>query len=191
MNPVTHFLTGWSVANAAPFSRKELALVSIAGVIPDLDGLGMVPDWLTRNSAQPLNWWGKYHHLLGHNAGFALAVVGGTFALSRKRWLAAAMAFLSFHLHLLGDIVGARGPDGDQWPIPYLLPFSNVWQLSWQGQWELNAWPNFLITRLLLLLTFYLAWKRGYSLLEMFSLSADRVFVAALRTRFGFPQRNP
>ncbi len=27
------------------------------------------------------------------------------------------LVLFSFHLHLLGDLVGARGPDGDQWPI--------------------------------------------------------------------------
>jgi len=46
-----------------------------------------------------------------------------------------------------------------------------------------NAWPNFAIAISLLLLTFYLAWKRGLSPLEMVSLRADAAFVAALRKR--------
>jgi hypothetical protein len=87
-------------------------------------------------------------------------------------------------LHLLGDLVGARGPDGDQWPIPYLLPFSNHLQLIWAGQWALNAWQNMTLTAALLLLTWVLAWKRGFSPLEMFSTKADRAFVGALRRRF-------
>ena len=97
------------------------------------------------------------------------------------------LALVSFHLHLLGDIVGARGPDGDQWPIPYLLPFSHTWQLAWPGQWELNAWPNFLITILLLSLAFHLAWRRGHSPLELVSTRANGEFVTALRDRFGSP----
>jgi hypothetical protein len=46
----------------------------------------------------------------------------------------------------IGDLVGSRGPAGYQWPIPYLLPFSNSWHWTWKGQWALNAWPNILIT---------------------------------------------
>ncbi len=190
MNPVTHLLVGWSVANSAPLNRRERALVTIAGIIPDVDGLGIVADFLTRNSEHPLEWWGRFHHVLGHNLGFALVVAVATFFASTRRWIAASLAFLSFHLHLLGDLLGARGPEGYQWPIPYLLPFSNAWQLTWQGQWALNAWPNFLITGLLMILTFYLAWKRSFSPLEIVSVRADQAFVAALRQRFGNPGSN-
>ena len=59
-----------------------------------------------------------------------------------KKWLAMGLAALSFHLHLLGDIIGAKGPEGYQWPIPYFQPFSNSLQITWEGQWAINAWPN-------------------------------------------------
>ncbi len=95
------------------------------------------------------------------------------------------LACVSFHLHLLCDLVGARGPDGEQWPVPYLLPFSNTWQLTWSGQWALNAWPNFLFTASLIALALWLAVKRGFSPLEMLSSRADAAVVAALRGRFG------
>jgi hypothetical protein len=84
-------------------------------------------------------------------------------------------------------LAGSRGPDGDQWPIPYLLPFSHRWEWTWGGQWELNAWPNFVVMGAALALTFYLAWRRGHSPLEMFSRSADKAFVEALRRRFPRP----
>ena len=106
------------------------------------------------------------------------------FRLATKRWTTALLVFVSFHLHLLGDVLGARGPDGHQWPIPYLLPFSRAWQWTWSGQWALNAWPNFLITGAALALSFYLAWKRGVSPLELISSKADQAFVYALRRRF-------
>ena len=48
MSPVTHFLFGWMVANTTDFSRRERAIVAIAGVIPDVDGLGVIPEILTR-----------------------------------------------------------------------------------------------------------------------------------------------
>ena len=184
MSPVSHFLIGWVAANSAMLNRRERAAVTIAGVIPDLDGFGLIAEIATRNSSRPLMWWSEYHHVLGHNIGFCLLVMAVGFALATKRWLTAALVCLSFHLHLLCDLIGARGPDGDQWPIPYLSPFSCSWQWTWSGQWALNAWPNLLITATALALTLYLAWKRGYSPLELFSSRADRVFVETLRRRF-------
>ncbi|HIL72318.1 MAG TPA: hypothetical protein EYG38_20980 [Verrucomicrobia bacterium] len=97
---------------------------------------------------------------------------------------ATLLAWISFHLHLLGDLFGARGPDGDQWPIPYLLPFSDSWQWVWQGQWALNAWPNMLITAGLILSTLILARRKGFSPLEIISLKADKIFVDTIQARF-------
>jgi hypothetical protein len=116
---------------------------------------------------------------------FALVVTGVSFLLATRRWTTALLALASFHLHLLGDLAGARGPDGYQWPIPYLLPLSRAWEWTWRGQWALNAWPNFLITFVLLGAAFHLARRRGYSPLGMVSSSADRSFVATLHRRFG------
>lgn len=187
MNPITHFLIGWTVANIDDqLTRRERAIITLAGVAPDIDGFGIITELLTRDSDHPLLWWSEYHHVLGHNLGFGLLVTSMSFLLATRRWKTAFLAFLSFHLHLLGDLIGARGPDGYQWPIPYLLPFSGVWQWTWQGQWEFNAWPNFVITGVVLIITFYLAWKRGYSPLEMISTSADKAFVKTLRHRFPY-----
>lgn len=183
MSPVTHFLTGWVLANAANLDRRDRVLVTLAGVIPDVDGLGAVADLLTRHSEQPLDWFARYHHSL-HNLGFALMVALLAYVLGNHRWKVASFAFVSFHLHLLEDVLGARGPDGYQWPIPYLMPFSRSAQIMWHGQWALNAWPNFVVTLGLLYVTLYLAWQRGYSPLELVSLRADAVFVDALRRRF-------
>jgi inner membrane protein len=151
-------------------------------VAPDADGLGIIADYLTRRSEHRLQWFSAYHHSL-HSLPFAVVVAGISFALATHSWKTAALAFLSFHIHLLEDLIGSRGPDGYQWPIPYLKPFSGAFELSWGGQWALNAWPNFLITILLLMMTFYLAWARGFSPLEMVSRRADAAFVSALRKR--------
>jgi membrane-bound metal-dependent hydrolase YbcI (DUF457 family) len=153
-------------------------------VVPDLDGLGIIAERLTQNSSHPLTWWTDYHHVLGHNIGFAavIAVIAAIFGKQKSK--AALLAFFSFHLHLLADLIGARGPDGDQWPIPYLLPFSHQLQLTWSGQWALNAWPNFVITAVLIGIAFVLARQRGFSPLELFSVRADAAFVQALRARF-------
>jgi hypothetical protein len=185
MNPVTHFLTGWALANCVPLlERRERAMVALACVIPDVDGLGAVVDLATRNSAHPTEWFSRYHHHL-HSLPFAILVAAVCFVLARQQWVTALLALLSFHLHLFEDVLGALGPDGYQWPIPYLAPFSQSIQIMWSGEWALNAWPNFAITIGLLVLTFFLASKRGFSPLEMISQSADRKFVATLRARFG------
>ena len=185
MNPVTHFLTGWALANCVPsLERKERAMVALACVVPDVDGLGAVVDLATRNSAHPTEWFSRYHHQL-HSLAFAIAVAAVCFVLARKRWVTALLALLSFHLHLLEDLIGSRGPDGYQWPIPYLEPFRPAGGIVWSGQWGLNAWPNFAITIGFLALMLFLAWKRGFSPLEMISQSADQKVVAALRARFG------
>jgi inner membrane protein len=190
MSPITHFFMGWAVANAAPsLNKRDRAIVTLASVVPDLDGLGIIPEQLTLNTSHPLYWWSDYHHTLGHNLGFALVVAVLAAILAKQRFKATLLAFFSFHLHLLADLVGARGPDGQQWPIPYLSPFSNQWQLTWSGQWALNAWPNLVITALLILLALVLARRRGFSPLEMFSAKADAALVNSLRARF--PVRTP
>jgi LexA-binding, inner membrane-associated putative hydrolase len=183
MSPITHFFTGWVLANSIHLNRRDRVLVTLAGVVPDADGLGFLAEVLTRNSQHPLDWFSRYHHSL-HNVGFALVVAAGCYALATQRWKVATLAFVSFHVHLLEDLLGSRGPEGYQWPIPYLMPFSRALELSWRGQWALNAWPNLVITAGLLLVTVYLAWSRGYSPLEMFSTKADAGFVGALRRRF-------
>lgn len=184
MSPVTHFLTGWVIANTVPsLKTRDRALITVAGVVPDVDGLGIVPELLTRHSPHPLNWFSLYHHSF-HNLAFAIAVAAAALVLADRRWLTCAMAFASFHIHLLEDVIGARGPDGYQWPIPYLSPFSHAANIRWSHQWALNAWPNFTITIALLTITLYLAWVRGFSPLEMVSTRADCALVQALRTRF-------
>jgi inner membrane protein len=131
-----------------------------------------------------LNWWGEYHHTLCHNLGFAIIVTVIAATLARQRLKTAVLVFISFHLHLIGDLVGARGPDGDQWPIPYLLPFSKSVHLVWSGQWALNAWPNMLITAALIGFALMWARQRGFSPLEIVSSRVDAGLVRAIRARF-------
>jgi inner membrane protein len=97
------------VANSSPsLTARERLLITLAGVVPDIDGLGAIPDWLTRNSAYPLAWFSTYHHRL-HNLAFGLAAAGVSFALARHRGMTGLLALLSFHLHLFEDVLGGRG----------------------------------------------------------------------------------
>ena len=187
MHFITHALTGWMAANCVDLERRDRAIVTIASVAPDLDGTGIFAELATRSSDTPLLWWSEYHHVLGHNLLFGITVTVAAAAAAKRRITTAVLAFFVFHLHLLGDLVGSKGPDGYEWPIPYLCPFSRDIEWIWSGQWALNAWPNIAFTLLLLTLTFFLAWRRGFSVLEVVSRRADGVFVAALRRRFGEP----
>jgi membrane-bound metal-dependent hydrolase YbcI (DUF457 family) len=186
MNVIEHFFIGWCIAGIAPnISDRDRTIVTVASVIPDIDGFGLLVELPTRDTSHPLLWWTDYHHLLAHNAGFAILVAVGAYLLATKKTQTVALAFASFHSHILGDVIGARGPDGYQWPIPYFLPFSRTPELSWEGQWALNAWQNFVITGIAMAVTLVLAWRRGYSPVGMFSKPADRRFVRTLRARFG------
>ena len=189
------------MVGATSLSRREKAAVVAAAVAPDLDGLGAIPELLTRNTAHPLLWFSQYHHAL-HTLAFAVLVTIAAFLLSAsanfsfgpkiqgrpivpRPWTTAALAFLSFHLHLLCDLAGSRGPDGDPWPIPYFKPFSNAVNLVWRHQWPLNGWQNFVFTAALLVTTLWMAWKRGNSPLEFVSTKANAALVNVLRARFG------
>jgi inner membrane protein len=217
MSPITHFFAGWLLASVSPtgkpttLTRREKALVVAAAVAPDLDGIGIVPELLTRNTSHPLLWFSQYHHTL-HTLAFSLVCTLAAFLIAgplaehssgspkmvlqknattksdraapTHPALTALLVFLSFHLHLLCDLIGARGPDGDQWPIPYLKPFSSSIQLTWHGQWALNAWQNFAITGIFLLATFWIAWKYGSSPVELVSERGNATFVQAIQKRF-------
>lgn len=189
MNLITHVLAGWCIAESAPgIGNRERAIILIASLSPDIDGLGIVAELITRNTSQPLLWFFEYHHLLAHNLPFAaFAAVAGAIAARTRPLVVGALAFTAVHLHLLGDLAGSRGPDGYQWPIPYLFPFQSAMQLSWSGQWALNAWQNIVITAFLLATTFVVAVRRGYSPVVLFSPEADRKVVATLRSRFSRP----
>jgi inner membrane protein len=191
MNPVTHLLVGWTVANSASLERRDRGIVTLAGVIPDVDGLGILIDLARDHGDGDLTWWWALHHNLAHNLTTAVLYSAVAFCVATRRSATAGLAFLAFHLHLLGDVVGSRGPDGYQWPISYLNPFSDAWQLTWSGQWELTAWPNFAITVLLLAWTVRIAWRDGRSPIEIVSLRADRAFTRRLRERFGESETAP
>lgn len=188
MSPITHLFTGWVLGSAVGLNRQERTVATVACVVPDLDGLGIIPELLTRNSRHPLLWFSEYHHDL-HTLLFALMVSIFVFGLSR-RWFLAGLAFVSFHVHLFEDLVGSRGPDGYAWPIPYLLPFSTRATWIWSGQWGLNAWPNIALTFFLVLATLWLGITRGSTPVEIFSPRVDRAVVAAIRQRLNYVPRN-
>lgn len=185
MTPPTHFFINWLAANTANLERRDRAIVTISGIVPDLDGLGLVADLLMNNDKDYLPLYDEFHHVLAHNLAFVFLAAFFGFMLARKRWITALLVFAVLHIHLLGDIAGGGGRDGYKWPIFYLWPFLKNFQLTWSGQWTLSSWQNILISIIAISITIFLAWKRGYSPLEMISAKADKAFVETLRRRFG------
>jgi hypothetical protein len=157
--------------------------VSLAGVLADADGLGLIVDLATRALHRaPTNLYADYHHYLFHGAFGALttAIVLTSFAHHRTRVF--LFCLLTFHLHLLFDFVGSRGPSPeDLWPIYYFGPFSKNPMWLWAGQWALNAWQNYVITAALFAWAMALAFKRGDSFVAVFSRWADAIFLKVTR----------
>lgn len=188
MHVGTHFLTGWLVAlPKGDLSPRERGAIAFAGVAPDLDGLGLLVDKVNGWRGGESIYYETWHHVLAHNLGGALLFAAASAAMTRKghRVTVALLAFLSTHLHLVFDLIGAKGSDGSHWPIPYLAPFSQAWQLEWSGQWYFNSWQNTTILAVVLLLTLWGAWKYGRSPIGLFSAGADAQLTATLKARFG------
>ncbi len=191
MSPITHGLLSWAIGERFLPAPRDVALVGLAGLAPDLDSLGVVLDlangWLGRPAT---DYYATLHHFLFHGIAGAVVICGGLSLLAQQRARVLALAFLTFHLHLLCDVVGSRGPDPGEgvWPLYYLGPFSSSQGvLVWQNQWALNGWQNVSLTVALLAWTFYLAWRHDRSPLLPWASAAHRALVAALRGRFGDP----
>ena len=180
MNPITHFLISWNTAALVGVEKRDRILITLGGLLPDIDALGIIVD-IVSPSEDAWRYYHEYHHQLTHNITTAVVGAIALLLLAKRRLFTALVFFGVFNLHLLCDLVGARGPRaGDIWTVPYLVPFSSM-NLSWQGQWPLNGWQNFVITLAMLAMIFILAWAKGCSPLEVFSAKADKLFVQTIR----------
>ena len=183
MSPITHLLASWIVAAKTTRNPGDCRLVTLAGFLPDLDGVGVLFDRCFEAAGNPDTlYYETYHHYLLHGAlgGVALALAMAAFARDRLR--VALLSLVVFHLHLLCDFFGSRGPTPtDWWPIFYLGPFTHEPMWLWKGQLELDAWPNRLLALVLLAWALRLAVRRGDSFVGVFNRRCDAVFVGVLR----------
>jgi hypothetical protein len=183
VSPETHLLASWIIAAKTTDNPRDCRLVTLAGILPDADGLGLIVDWATQTlGVKQTHYYWQYHHYLLHGAlgGVLIAVVLAGFA--RQRWRVALLALLVFHLHLLCDFVGSRGPaPEDLWPIFYLGPFDKDPMWVWKGQLRLDGWFNRCLAAALFLWSLWLPVSLGHSVVGVFNQRADRAFVAVLR----------
>jgi hypothetical protein len=84
MSPGLSLFTGWIFANCFDLERRDRAPFTLAGMAPDVDGLGVIPELLTRNSSPPRMWFSLYHYSL-HNVMFAPVIAALAFALAAQK----------------------------------------------------------------------------------------------------------
>jgi hypothetical protein len=127
---LTHIGLSWIVANLLPGSRKDRWLIVLAGVVPDLDGVGILWSQTAYNAT---------HRVMGHCLMFGLLLIAIAVLRADAPWKTAALTAISFHLHLVLDVVGTGGL-----PIRYFWPFSDRgWE--YRGHWVLASWQNALV----------------------------------------------
>jgi inner membrane protein len=133
---LTHIGLSWIVANAGRRASRDRWLIIAAGVLPDLDGVGIL--W-----SEPA--YVAVHRAAGHGLLFIALWTLGVVRYAERPMSTVALAVLSFHLHLLLDAVGTGGL-----PIRYFWPLSDAgW--SYAGRWTLASWPNAVVMTLTLL----------------------------------------
>jgi hypothetical protein len=182
---VTHLLASWNLGAASGQTRRDLAIVAWAGVLPDLDGIGLVADVAAKKLGLGETEFYAWHHVYGHGlpAVLAIAAVAALVAVNRRR--TALLAFLAANLHLACDLLGSRGiRPQDVWEISYLSPMSDALHFTWSGQWPVVSWQNTTISAALLLLAVVVTIWRGVSPVGLVSARADGAVVAALRARW-------
>src|ERR1051325_2185437 len=105
MSPETHLLASWLIAAKTTSNPRDCRLVTLAGILPDLDGLGLVIDKanLVFRHKQTFLYLDLHHHLL-HGAFGALLICGALAAIAGERRRVFGLALIVFHLHLLCDL---------------------------------------------------------------------------------------
>jgi len=185
VSPITHLLGSWLVASVVTDNPRDRKLVTLAGVLPDADGLGLLVDVVRGfvSGAEPtFHYYHKFHHLLLHGWPGGIAIILLLACFGRNHLRVALYCLIMFHLHLLCDLVGSRGPSlADLWPINYGEPLFRhpIW--IWKRQWKLDGWQNQAIFIVVLGVSLWLTVKRGYSVVELVGRKTDAAFVAVLR----------
>jgi len=184
MSPFAHLIGSWLVASATTNNPRDRKLVTLAGVLPDADGLGAVVDVVGAMISGKENTFYYYqqYHVLLHGWPGAILVSLLLTCFARKKLPVLFWCLVTFHLHLLSDLIGSRGPTvSDLWPIYYSEPLFRhpIW--FWKHQWKLDGWQNQTIFIVLFLTSLWLAVKRGHSFVEVFSQRLDSVFVKVLQ----------
>jgi inner membrane protein len=183
VSPLTHLFTSWVIAAKATDHPRDCRLVAWAGILPDVDELGLLLDIIgPMLGGRQTHFYHQYHHYLLHGVFGAIAITLLLTLFASRRWRVAMLALLVFHLHLFCDFIGSRGPSPeDLWPIFYFGPFAKDPMWIWQGQWRLDGWQNKLVFLAVFVWSLKLSLARGDSVVGVFHRRADAVVVSVLR----------
>lgn len=184
MSPVTHLFMSWLVAAKTTDNLRDRRLVTLSGLLPDLDGAGIIVDFAKQavHGGDDFFFYQKFHHYWLHGLFGAVVIAGSLACFARNRRRVAIVSLLLVHLHLLCDLLGSRGPSPeDIWPIFYLGPLSRHWMWFWKYQWPLDAWPNRVLSILLFSWCLKFPISCGDSVVGVFNRRVDAVFVSVLQ----------
>jgi len=174
MSPGQHFIISWVTANTVKLNRKSRICITLSGLIPDLDGVGYIFDRAALYYGSHTSYYEEFHHVYGHNIFAALITALICSLICGKRVSVFLLSLVAFNLHILCDIAGARGPDGDQWPIHYLYPVFPDFQIVWSGQWQLSSWINSAFGVSFFIIALVIARYRHVTFFELFSTRIER-----------------
>ena len=174
MHLPTHLILSWLVGHRLQ-NRRDRVIVAWAGVAPDLDAL---------TALAGIEVYGTWHHVLTHGITAVVVLTALWTWLARSKLPVAALSALTFHLHLVCDLLGS----GVQWGIKYLYPFSSAEIFTPYG-WSLASWQNVAITVVGMTAAGWIGVRRGRTFAETFLPAAgEAAVVEALQRRF---VRNP
>jgi inner membrane protein len=171
----THILSGWCLADQVKFTARERLFCMMAATLADLDGVGRIFGE---------EWYWRFHHRLGHNVFYAVAMAGILAWFSKHRAKAFWFYLMLAHLHLLLDYYGS----GPLWHIHYFWPVSD-YPIRNPRAWEFFSWQNLVTFGVFLVWTGWIAVTRGRTPLETMTPEWDRSIVKSLR-RIYQPQMN-
>jgi len=179
MAPQQHLVLSWVLSNLNYDKRRDRIVTTICGIIPDVDGLGVIVDKILGDGSY--NYYFLWHHKAGHNI-LGLLVIGIiTYFICKRRILPVFVGIITYLTHIFFDLIGSGGPDGSIWPMSPFWPFSQ-YEISISWQWSLNDWKNTLITAIFIVIMIVIACKKKRSFLEVFSQRFDRYCINAVKS---------
>jgi membrane-bound metal-dependent hydrolase YbcI (DUF457 family) len=166
---VGHGQVGWFLARGCGLQARDRRLVTVAAMVPDLDGLSILGGY---------DAYFQGHHVWLHSVFAAIAFAAGAAVLAERKAIVAGLAFLGVALHVLSDGLG-------------LLAVMPLWPASrwvfWPsgGSLAVAAVGEIAVPAVLLAAQVALARREGISILELLPPRAEGWLRRRWRERFG------
>ena len=186
MHLTSHLFLSYLIPWRTKLERRDRVIISLAGLAPDVDA----PILLLMGKEAFV----EYHHDYTHHLAGAVVVLAAGLAFGRRKAAAAGFAVAAWCGHMLLDMLGGgdRHPgEPFAYPVPLLWPFSDRPFDPFPFSWSLASWQNGLVMVFAMALMVRIALVEGRTVVEVFSLRADRVVVDVIRKRIGGESKVP